>query len=156
MSFCRPKCCARIENNASAPRLRNGVTPQELLKQKLSPQSRPLNFRSAEVRHEVRPQASSSPSANRLLPSSQANSRPRLHHHHHLPRQQQRPRPAPSGKFISLVSFIKYLCFPSAENSSAIKLILLPLILEKIPIAVSQSPSIIFSTSLSVLAQILD
>ncbi len=96
-SMPRPKCCARIENNASAPRLRNGVTPQELLKQKLSPQSRPLNFRSAEVRHEVRPQASSSPSANRLLPSSQANSRPRLHHHHHLPRQQQRPRPAPSG-----------------------------------------------------------
>ncbi len=116
--FFTDKCFARMSNKAfkstaleqawrgTAWHGRPDRAPQEatrrwgfdrLLKQKLSPQSRPLNFRSADVRHEVRPQASSSPSANRLLPSSQANSRPRLHHHHHLPRQQQRPRPAPSG-----------------------------------------------------------
>ena len=41
-------------------------------------------------------------------------------------------------------------------SANAIKLIFFPLISEKVPIAVSQSPSKIFNTSLSVLAQILD
>ena len=51
---------------------------------------------------------------------------------------------------------MKYLCFPSTEKSSADKLILFPSIFEKAPTAVSQSPSKVFNTSLSVLARILE
>ena len=56
---------------------------------------------------------------------------------------------------MSSSSLIKNLLFPSTENNSAVSSILLFFIVAKTPMAVSQSPSNILRTSLSVFAIIL-